>query len=230
MTGARIVSHNSLRIGLLIALFSSQSAAFCSEGVRFSVGDIKFCAPRSAIVDVDILWIPPELPGDGFVFQLTKNQIPVLVQQRDIRGKKMNLIGSVSAGNWKPSDQARDSYARERATAQGSLIEGKMIGGLIFIYESALRRHWTVWQLPHGLDVDAETLERFGMQVAVCSTPAGVYKINNWKGSQATCRRNIYFDKIMISYSMDVENLRRYEQLDKEIKQVVMSWRCPEEQ
>lgn len=213
-----------LALVVLTTLLALAAHADKPNYVRIAVGTTNFCVPEAAVADVDVWWIPQELPNDGFVFQLDPKELPALVPVIDMRGRTRGLVGSVAQGRADQANAVRGVLAR-RAAAPSAIAERDAATGLVLVYESPQRNHWTAWKLPIGIQANAAELERGGEPIATCSKPAGASS-GKWKGSQAICRRHLDLDGVRVGYSMDSRNLKNLAEIDAQLKRTVMGWRC----
>lgn len=79
--------------------------------------------------------------------------------------------------------------------------------------------------MPGDVESNADSLERAGILVAICSKPSGASR-SGWKGPMATCQRRINLEHAQVGYSFDAANLSRLEGIDEFVKKKVLSWEC----
>ena len=227
--GLRLVSElqTMKRCVLAVSCLFLASAAYATDAdiVRFDLEGVSYCVPKALIVDESPGWIPRNLPDDGFVFFVPKDQLSQLIPQKDRLGRRQAFtayVASTKAGN---VDASRKVLA-DRAKVPGASLKDIISLNLVFAYEARRGDHWIAWRLPKGVPPSVEALGKVGVPVATCSKPSGSIDNPSWKGSEATCRRSFQLDALRLGYSMDARNLDRVEWLDKRIRETVSSWRC----
>jgi len=192
---------------------------------RFNIGGTAFCVPGTVIAEEPPGWLPKDLPRDGFGFYVPQDQISQIIPQRDKLGRVQEFTAYVSSRTPKTADALRRVLA-ERARAPGAILKRLKSLHLVFAYESKQGDHWVAWKLPKSAALSADALAESGTPIATCSMPSGSIRNPSWKGSAAVCRRTLDADGIRLGYSVDAENLDRYEWLDGRLKDIVLNWRC----
>ena len=189
---------------------------------------MRFCVPRSVFLDIDVPYIPMNLPDDGFVFELTVNSLStskLFVPQRDIRGQPMPLIGSVVDGSSGPPKFGPDTHLRRIAASPASILEPTG-NGLLAVFESQKRDHWAVWKPAPGAPLSRASINDRATFVASCQLRDFRQLPRHGIDESKACQRQLFESGYKVNYHFDFANILQLGELDNAVLARVRSWRC----
>ena len=187
------------------------SACGSSQQEKIQVGGVDFCVPRENRRDIDIWWVPKDLPEGGFLFSL-----PVASNM------PYEITGIVDDSNRYPRQTGKPApdtqWWKELSIREGRRL---VANGRYIAAASQSNYSYLVWspgQVPVSLDDEYTDNSEV---IANCLVPKPDDK------KSATCDRVIHLDSVAVHYTFDTNLLGKTDWLDKKVADAVSAWRCP---